>query len=272
MHVTVEAKMTGLEFTNEAAKQLEKVYLARDIVAQRLETIRHLNLSSGESVLDIGCGPGYLCESMGKIVGHHGAVVGIDISTDLIALCNRRKASTWLSYAIGDATKINQANASFDVVVCAQVAEYVPDVDRVLSEALRVLKPGGRTVFVATDWDAVVWYSENPKRMALVMKLWEEHCAHPRLPRSMAYKLVNAGFRFDGAAVFPILNLQCDDDSYSKGLVQIIRAFVARKKDVSADDLNEWHSEFARLSEAGRYFFSTNRYIFKASKPTAHSS
>jgi hypothetical protein len=41
--------------------------------------------------------------------------------------------------------------------------------------------------------------------------------------------------------------------------------FVGRKKDVSADDLNEWHIEFERLSEAGRYFFSTNRYIFRAS-------
>jgi arsenite methyltransferase len=261
--------MTGLEFTSEAAKQLERVYLARDIVAQRVETIRHLNLSRGERVLDIGCGPGYLCESMGEIVGRYGAVVGIDISTDLIALCNRRKSSTWLSYAIGDATKIVHADASFDVVVCTQVAEYVLDVDRVLSEAFRVLKPGGRTVFVATDWDAVVWYSENPDRMALVMKLWEEHCAHPHLPRSMACKLANAGFRFDGASVFPILNLQCDDDSYSKGLAPLIRDFVARKNDIPADGLKEWFSEFERLSVAGRYFFSTNRYIFKASKPAA---
>ena len=60
--------------------------------AQRLETIRHLNLSPGERVLSIGCGPGFLCESMAKIVGPKGAVVGVDISTDLIALCNRRKA------------------------------------------------------------------------------------------------------------------------------------------------------------------------------------
>ena len=196
--------MTGLEFTNEAARQLEKTYLTGDIIAQRFETIRQLNLSDGERVLDIGCGPGYLCESMGEIVGRQGAVVGIDISTALIALCNRRKALTWLSYAIADATNVNQADASFDVVVCTQVAEYVPDVDRVFSEAFRVLNPGGRTVFVATDWDAVVWRSEDPERMALVMKLWEEHCAHPHLPRSMAYRLIHAGFRFDGAAVFPI--------------------------------------------------------------------
>jgi len=85
----------------------------------------------------------------------------------------------------------------------------------------------------------------------------------------MANRLVNAGFRFDGAAVFPILNLQFDDDSYSKGLAQVIRDFVARKNDVSADDLEQWHSEFPRLSETSRYFFSANRYIFKASKPPA---
>jgi arsenite methyltransferase len=252
-------------------KATGKVYLRRDIVAQRSETIRQLNLSGGERVLDIGCGPGYLCESMGEIVGPRGAVVGIDVSTDLIALCNRRKASTGLSYDIGDATKLNQADASFDVVVCTQVAEYVPDVDRVLSETFRVLKPGGRTIFVATDWDTVVWYSEYPERMALVLKSWEEHCAHPHLPRSLAYRLVKAGFRFDGAAVYPILNLQWDDDSYSNGLAWGIRDFVAPKDDVPADDLKEWHSEFERLSEAGKYFFSTNRYIFKASKPPPHT-
>src|SRR5258708_11651555 len=233
--------MSGREFQKEDAKRLEKLYLTRDVTAQRLETIRQLNLSSGESVLDIGGGPGYWGESMGEIVGGHGAVVGIDISTDLIALCNRRKTSPWLSYAIGDATKVNQADASLDVVVCTQVAEYVPDVDRVLSEAFRVLKPGGRTIFVATDWDAVVWYSENPERMASVMKSWEEHCAHPRLPRSMAYRLVNAGFRFDGAAVFPILNLQCDDDSYSKGLAGSIHVFFSPNKHIPVYYLNHIH-------------------------------
>jgi arsenite methyltransferase len=57
--------MSGLEYTKENAKRLEKNYLTRDVAAQRSETIRQLNLSSGERVLDIGCGPGYLCDSMG---------------------------------------------------------------------------------------------------------------------------------------------------------------------------------------------------------------
>jgi arsenite methyltransferase len=263
--------MSGMEYTKENAKLLEKIYLTSDVKAQRAEIIRQLDLSPGESVLDVGCGPGYLCERMAEIVGRSGAVVGIDISTDLIAVCNRQKASAWISYAIGDATKLSQSDASFDVVVCTQVAEYVPDVDRVLLEAFRVIKPGGRTIFVATDWDAVVWHSENPERMASVMRSWEAHCAHPRLPRSMASRLAGAGFHLDGASVFPILNLQCDDDSYSKGLAEGIRNFVRSRNDVSAENLDEWHGEFERLSEAGRYFFSTNRYIFRASRPAART-
>ena len=265
----IEAKMNGLQFTDEAARQLEKAYLTSDVIAQRSETIRHLSLSAGDRVLDIGCGPGFLCESMGEIVGPKGAVVGIDISADLIARCNGRKTSGHLSYRVGDATKLDQPNASFDVVVCTQVAEYVADVDRVLTEVFRVLKLNGRTVFVATDWDALVWFSDDPKRMSAVMKSWEAHCAHPRLPRSMAFRLVNAGFRLDGAAIFPILNLQYTDDTYSKALAQLIRNFVGNKKDVSSDDLIAWHAELERLGKSGRYFFSSNRYIFKASKNTA---
>jgi len=259
--------MSGMEYSDENAKRLQRIYLTSDVRAQRAETIRQLGLSAGERVLDIGCGPGYLCESMAQLVGPDGAVVGIDVSTDLIAVCNRQKASEWISYAIGNATELGHPDASFDAVVCTQVAEYVPDVDRVLREAFRVLRPGGRTIIVATDWDAVVWHSDDQARMASVMRSWETHCAHPRLPRSMASRLIKSGFHLDGASIFPILNLRYDDDSYSKGLARGIRDFVGRKDDVSAADLNAWHDEFARLAGAGQYFFSSNRYLFRASKP-----
>jgi ubiquinone/menaquinone biosynthesis C-methylase UbiE len=264
--------MSGLTFTDEAARHLEKTYSTKDIVAQRLETIRHLGLSAGEKVLDVGCGPGFLCEQMGEIVGPNGGVIGIDVSRDMVALCDRRTHSSWLSYEVGDATKLRYPDASFDVVVCTQVAEYVPDVDAVLSEALRVLKPNGRTIFIATDWDALVWFSEDAKQMATVMRSWEAHCAHPRLPRTMPHRLKNAGFRLDAAFVYSLLNLSYDDESYSKRLSAIIRKFVGERGDVSASELDDWLNEFDRLSQAGRYFFSSNRYIFKAARPAPHTS
>ena len=79
--------MSGLTFTEDAARHLARVYLTPDVVAQRAETMKQLALSPGERVLDVGCGPGFLCESIAAIVGSDGAVTGIDISSDLIALC-----------------------------------------------------------------------------------------------------------------------------------------------------------------------------------------
>jgi hypothetical protein len=50
------------------------------------------------------------------------------------------------------------------------------------------------------------------------MTSWEGHFAHPRLPMSMADKFLKAGFRFDGAAVFPILNLQIAAELAKRGI------------------------------------------------------
>jgi len=258
--------MSGLEFTDEAARRLEALYLTADVVAQRSATLDQLDLAKGETVIDIGCGPGFLCESMAEIVGNSGRVVGIDISSDFIALATRRNSRPWLSYRIGDATLIDEPDAQFDAAACTQVAEYVPDVDKALSECFRVLKPNGRAVIVATDWDALIWHSDRPDRMATVMKSWEAHCAHPRLPRSMVARLRAAGFVLKEASVFSILNTEWGDDTYSKGLSSLMRDFIVGRGDVSDDDLTAWLEELSQLSDEGRYFFSASRFIFRVFK------
>jgi ubiquinone/menaquinone biosynthesis C-methylase UbiE len=94
--------MSGLEFTEGAARRLESLYLTGDVIAQRAGTIRRLELSHGESVLDVGCGPGFLCESIAIAVGSDGSVAGVDISSDLIGLCKRRNSPKWLSFTVGE--------------------------------------------------------------------------------------------------------------------------------------------------------------------------
>ena len=122
--------MSGLTFAKETAKRLEALYMTPDVVAQRSETIRKLGLAEGTSVIDLGSGPGFLCESMADIVGPSGRVLGIDISADLIELSAQRNHRRWLTYRVGDATGIDEPDASFDVGTCTQVAEYIPEVDK----------------------------------------------------------------------------------------------------------------------------------------------
>jgi len=259
--------MSGLMFTDAAARQLESLYMTKDIVSQRNAILEQLNLSKGESVLDVGSGPGFLAESVADAVGASGRVVGVDISEDLVARSKRRNNRTWLSFCTGDATALDERDAAYDAVVCAQVAEYIPDVDAVLSEVRRVLKPCGRFVIVATDWDGVIWHSGNPERMSRIMRYWEGHCAHSRLPRFLKGHLLKAGLQLQGASVFPILNLTWGDDSYSKGLSALIRDFVSSQGSVDAESVSSWYQELSELNDAGHYFFSSSRFIFCGRKP-----
>jgi arsenite methyltransferase len=99
--------MIGLEFTNSTARRLEALYLTADVVAQRSETLKNLRLAEGEFVIDIGCGPGFLCESMAEIVGRTGRVVGLDISHDLVRMAERRNNRKWLSYRLHPSRRVH---------------------------------------------------------------------------------------------------------------------------------------------------------------------
>ena len=67
--------MAVLQFSDKAARSLETIYSSADVVAQRQATLERLVLRSGESVIDIGCGPGFLCEDMAECVGESGRVL-----------------------------------------------------------------------------------------------------------------------------------------------------------------------------------------------------
>ena len=82
--------MATLQFTQEQARQLEALYSTDDVRAQRAEMLRVLAPSPGESVIDVGCGPGFLCENIAQQVGFEGRVLGIDVSSDLIELARQR--------------------------------------------------------------------------------------------------------------------------------------------------------------------------------------
>ena len=258
--------MITLQFDAERARRLERGYAVADIRAQREETLRLLALKPGEAVIDIGCGPGFLCESMAALVGPAGSVLGIDASQDLIDLSSRRNPHAWLTYAKGDAAALDVPDESFDVAVCTQVLEYVPDADRALKEMHRVLRPGGRALIVDTDWDGVVWHTADPARMAKVMRAWEAHCADPRLPRTLVPRLAAAGFRLDGVSGWSIVNTSLHDQAYGRGLLSLIQDFVGRQKTVPEDELAAWAAEQRALSDAGKYFFSTTRFFFRATK------
>ena len=116
-----------------------KIKTLKDFV--NYKWIDSLKIKKGEKVLDVGCNAG---ELLNKIVATYGAnAFGLDISDETISVA--RKYNPFDNdYIVGDAENLPYADKTFDVVVSTDVLEHVPQPDKVISEILRVLRPGGR--------------------------------------------------------------------------------------------------------------------------------
>ena len=95
-----------------------------------------------KTLLDVGCGGGILAEAFAEL-GF--SVTGIDPSASSVATAQRHADARGVSilYHVGAGEQLPFADNSFDYVSCCDVLEHVQDVDAVLSEIRRVLKPGG---------------------------------------------------------------------------------------------------------------------------------
>ncbi|GAB3896757.1 bifunctional 2-polyprenyl-6-hydroxyphenol methylase/3-demethylubiquinol 3-O-methyltransferase UbiG [Spirosoma agri] len=103
---------------------------------------QHLPDVAGKTLLDVGCGGGILAEAFANLGI---AVTGIDPSASAIDTARRHAGQGGLSitYRTGTGERLPFPDASFDFVSCCDVLEHVQDVDAVLMEISRVLKPGG---------------------------------------------------------------------------------------------------------------------------------
>lgn len=104
-------------------------------------------LQPGETVLDLGSGPGFDCFVAALHVGKSGRVVGIDFTPEMAQLARRNAAEAGVvtvSFILGDIERLPTLDEVFDVVISNCVINLCPDKTRVLTEAHRVLRRGGR--------------------------------------------------------------------------------------------------------------------------------
>jgi arsenite methyltransferase len=262
--------MAGMLYDSEAAARLERAYATTDVTVQREELRRSLRASAGESILDLGSGPGFLACELAQEVGASGRIVGVDISSDMNSIASKRVTASgfgdWVEILEGDATALAFADATFDAAVSTQVIEYLAEPDAALHQLARVLRPDGRLVIIDTDWDSLVWAATDRRRAARIAAAWNEHLPDPYLPRSLAPCLRAAGFEVREIRIVPILNTAYDATTFSYNIAALIAAFVPGHGGISEDEATEWLNDLAELQHQGRYFFSVNRYLFAASR------
>lgn len=115
-----------------------------------------MKIGERDSVLDVGCGAGWLCRMIASRIPR-GRVVGLDVSNEMIDRARAVSAGfANLTFAVGGVDKIPAGEDSFDKAVSVESAYYWPDPSRGIQEIFRVLAPGG------SAWILINYYRDNP--------------------------------------------------------------------------------------------------------------
>ena len=149
-------------------------------------------LREGEVVLDLGSGGGIDVLLAAKRVGPRGKAYGLDMTDDMLALAreNQRQAGVEnVEFLKGEIENIPLPDGSVDVIISNCVINLSADKDRVLAEAFRVLKPGGR--FAVSD---VVARGAVPEKVLRSMELWAGCVAGALHEDDYRAKLTRSGF------------------------------------------------------------------------------
>jgi len=107
--------------------------------------LKHLHPSTGERILDLGCGRGFYVKEMENYTE---GVIGVDISK------NSLKEAVTQKVKYGDATDLNFEANSFDKIYSLHTIEHIPNLKQLFSEIARVLKPGGIAI-TAYPWEPI---------------------------------------------------------------------------------------------------------------------
>src|SRR5215510_5223750 len=127
-------------------------------------------IQPGETVLDLGSGGGIDVFLSARRVGSNGKVYGLDMTDEMLALAreNQQKAGvTNVEFLKGEIEQIPLPDNSVDLIISNCVINLSPDKDRVLNEAFRVLRPGGR--LAVSD---IVIRGSMPQEIRHSVKLW----------------------------------------------------------------------------------------------------
>ncbi len=162
--------------------------------------VRHARLQPGEDIVDLGSGGGIDCLLAARAVGPQGSVVGIDFLPEMVRRATRAASHAGLEnvrFVVGEIEALPLPDASADVVISNGVVNLSPRKVRVLAEAFRVLRPGGRLAIV----DLILEH-DLPPEIQTHPAAWAG-CLSGALSEMALYKgLRRAGFRH--VAIQPI--------------------------------------------------------------------
>ncbi|NUS57741.1 MAG: methyltransferase domain-containing protein [Streptomycetaceae bacterium] len=214
-----------------------------------------LSLVPGSTVVDVGCGAG---RAVAELAGHGVRAVGVDPDPGMLAAARERWPEAEFRQA--GAEDLPFADGTLHGYRADKVFHVLPEPDRAVAEARRVLRPGGRIVLLGQDWDAIVIDSDDAALTRTIVHARADLLSAPRAGRQYRSLLLAGGFAevtveahtgvFTDAAMLPLV----------EGLAEPACASGA----VSREQADGWLAEQRRRAETGRFLVAVPLFVAAA--------
>jgi ubiquinone/menaquinone biosynthesis C-methylase UbiE len=234
------------------------------------EYLDAMAIDSVRSVLDLGCGTGVAARAIACRPGFSGRIIGIDRSPHLIGtaarLAHEEGVGGRVDFRAGDSHTLELREGEFDAVVAHTLFSHLDDPRTVLTEIVRVLRPGGKVGIFDGDYASLTFASDDPAAgKATDEMIIDAIVTNPRVMRQMPQLLREAGLQLVTSFAYVVPDVGRADfwDTLIKSLVKLLPKAGAMTESQAA----AWADAMFRRSDHGSFFAACNYYGYVAAKP-----
>lgn len=230
--------------------------------------VEALRVSPGQRCLDLGCGTGVTTRLL------HAAspdvhTVGVDHSDTLIEAARQFAREAGLearsTYQVASVEALPFEDRSFDRVVADTLLAHVPDAERVLAEACRVLRPGGMLVVFDGDYGSLAFTGPDERLGEEIVQAFRKLVyTRPTVVRELVQLIPKSGLTLEAT----LANVYADigRGGFFWSFAQTYTPLVASSGLVPEERVQRWFADQRRASEENRFFAACNYYAFVAQR------
>jgi ubiquinone/menaquinone biosynthesis C-methylase UbiE len=258
---------------------LDNGYVTSDYLKKVAEKMRafkqlsyeHMAITAGDTVLDLGCGPGVDTVPLAGLVGNKGKVIGIDADEKMLAEAEQAAEEAgcqdWIEYHHGSALAI----PLHDNTVAASRAERLlqvlpPDQEQtIVAEMVRITRPGGRVALVDTDWASASIHFSDVKLERRLMEFFTLQMRPNGLAGRHLLSLCNEHSLEDiHLDVVPMVQQRFDETPFGDWLINTAK----EQGIINESEATQWHEELQQREHDGSFYACVNMVIASGRKGT----